>query len=133
MWIRIDRMRIRIHKVWSMRIRIRIQDNKSQNHLLKVKKKKIFSNLYLNLRDKLLILVSRTQLNADPTGSGSTSLDKTGKQERSPDLYIYSKLDNLPEMDVEYVSLVLPLRRELLPAVLARVDGQLLRRPIMIK
>ena len=75
----------------------------------------------------------RTQLNADPTGSGSTSLDKTGKQERSPDLYIYSKLDNLPEMDVEYVSLVLPLRRELLPAVLARVDGQLLMRAIMIK
>ena len=28
MWIRIDCMRLRIHKIWWMRIRIRIQTNK---------------------------------------------------------------------------------------------------------
>ena len=52
MWIRIYRMRIRLRKIWSLRIRI--QDNRItkfiSNHLLKVKKKNI-SNLYLNLRD----------------------------------------------------------------------------------
>ena len=53
MWIRIDRMRFRIHKIWSTWIRI--QDNKitkiNFEPSFKVKKKTIFSNLYLNLRD----------------------------------------------------------------------------------
>ena len=44
MWIRIDRTRIRIHKIWSMWIRYR--DNEITNListlLLKVKKKKYF-------------------------------------------------------------------------------------------
>ena len=56
MWILIDRMRIRSHKIIWMRIRI--QDNKitklMSNHLLKVNKKYIFSNLYRNHRDLLL-------------------------------------------------------------------------------
>ena len=52
-------MRIRIHKIWSMRIRI--QNKKItkfiSNHLLKVKKKKkIFSDLYLNLRAGIYIM-----------------------------------------------------------------------------
>ena len=48
-------MRIRFHKIWSMRIRIQDKNTKFiSNNLLKVKKKKIFSNLYLNLRHKLL-------------------------------------------------------------------------------
>ena len=100
MWIGIYRMRIRIHKIWSMLI----QDNKItdliSNHILKVNNR-IFWNLYLNLLDKLLfynflpkntknMLVKlcfslhfiplgtdpdhQTQMNKDPTGSGSTSL-----------------------------------------------------------
>ena len=44
MWIRINRMRLRIHKIWSLRIRI--QNNKItksiSNYLLRVKKKNIF-------------------------------------------------------------------------------------------
>jgi len=55
MWIRIGRMRIRIQKIWSMRIRI--QDNKItnliSNNLLKVKKKNIFKSLP-NFLNKLL-------------------------------------------------------------------------------
>ena len=55
MWIRIDHMRIRIHKILSIWIR----DNKITkfipNHCLNVNKKKIFLNLYLNLWDKLLL------------------------------------------------------------------------------
>ena len=86
MWIRIDRMQITIHKIWSMWIRI--QNNKItkfiMNHLLKVKKKKkIISKLYLNLIGWLnsafpSMLYTWIQMNADPTGSGSTSLTRRG-------------------------------------------------------
>jgi len=49
MWIHIDRIRIRIHKIWWIRIQIRIQYNKItksiSNHLLKVKKKNYFQSV----------------------------------------------------------------------------------------
>ena len=46
MWIRIDCMRIRIHNIWRMLIRIQV--NKNTKLILKVRKKN-YSNLYLNL------------------------------------------------------------------------------------
>ena len=55
-------MWIRIYKIWSMQIRI--QDNKItkfiSNHL-KVKKKNVFSNLYLNLIGKLFFFSFRLE------------------------------------------------------------------------
>ena len=52
-WIRIDWMRI--HKIWLMRIQINKIAKLILNYHLKVKWKKIFSNLYLNLRNYLLL------------------------------------------------------------------------------
>ena len=57
MWIRIDQMRIRIHKIWTMQIQI--QDNKIINlisaNLLKVKKKNIFKSVPNPFRKLLFI------------------------------------------------------------------------------
>ena len=50
MWIRIDRMRIRFHKIWSMRIPSQDKNTKFiSNNLLKVKKKKYFQICTLTL------------------------------------------------------------------------------------
>ena len=58
MWIRIDFMRIRIHKIWWMLIQIRIRSMKSPNwfqSIFKKLRKMKNSNLHLNIRDSTIV------------------------------------------------------------------------------
>ena len=71
MWIRIDRMRIRIHKIWSILV-------SDLQNIISYKKspRNLLVKLYFSLNFIPLDPDPRTQMNADPTGSESTSLHK---------------------------------------------------------